>query len=156
MPQREGRSDVGIPLGEKSRWGERMDEIWELWTSSFERQKDSDLAYRELREKLDGLLDAHFRGHGYGAPRTGKALIEQIKADGVDQLGPIGSETLRQTFDRFLRDHPDLESTAIRVQFKGPYLESQVIEMGEAVLKNVSRFRVAFRAFIKSECGPYF
>ena len=67
-----------------------MDEIWELWTSSFERQKDSDLAYRELREKLDGLLDAHFRGHGYGAPRTGKALIEQIKADGVDQLGPSG------------------------------------------------------------------
>ena len=157
MPPREGRGHVGIVVGEKGRWGERMDEIMELWPLLPRPGQDSDLAYRELRRKLDRLLAAHFRGHGYGAPQTGKALIEEMKGEEtVDQLGSIGSETLRQTFDRFLRGHPDLAPAAIRVQFEGPYSESQVIEMGEEVMKNVSRFRDAFRAFIKTECGPYF
>ena len=128
----------------------------ELWPYN-STETDVDTANRELRGKLDGLLDAHFRGHGYGAPRTGIALIDQMKAEEtVDELGTIGSETLRQIFDRFLRVHPDLASTTIRVQFDGPYSESQVIELGEEVMNNVSRFRDAFRAFIKQECGPYF
>lgn len=158
MPPREGRGNVGIvPRGEKGRWGERTGEILELWMLLRESSEDSVVAYRELRRMLDILLESHFGGHGYGAPKTGRALIEEMKAEEtVDQLGSIGSETLRQTFDRFLRFHPDLASTTIRVQFEGSYSESQVIEMGEEVMENVSRFRDVFRSFIKSECGPYF
>lgn len=154
-PPREGRSDLGVfPLGEKGRWGERTDEIRKLWPPLLEPWKYN---YRELRRKLDRLLEAHLRGYGYGAPSTGKGLIDQMKAgETVDQLGSIGSETVRQTFDRFLRVHPDLASTTIRVQLEGPYSEIQVVEIGEEVTKNVSRFRNAFRAFIKSECGPFF
>ena len=118
---------------------------------------DRDLNFRALRKMLDSLLESHFRGHDYGAPRTGRALIEEMKADEtVDQLGSIGSETLRLTFDRFLRDHSDLAAARIRVQFEGPYTESQVIDLGREVAENVARFRDAFRSFIKAECGPYF
>ena len=108
LPPREGRPAVGfVPLGEKGRWGERTDEITELWPSLLQPGKDRYLVYRKLRGELDGLLDAHFRGHGYGAPRTGAALIDQIKAEEtVDQLGSIGSETVRQTFDRFPASSP--------------------------------------------------
>lgn len=158
MPPREGHTDVGIiPRGERGRWGERRDEIMELWAPLLHSKDDSAVAYRELRAKLDRWLSSHFRGEGQGTPRTGRELIEKLKAEEtVDQLGAIGSKTLRQTFDRFLQTHPDLESMAIRVQFDGPYSESQVIESGREVVKNVDRFRDAFRAFIKLECGPYF
>ena len=72
------------------------------------------------------------------------------------QIGAIGSEALRQTFDRFLRIHPELESATIRVQFEGSYSEEQLIETGEEVVDNVTRFRDAFMSFVKVECGPYF
>ena len=103
------------------------------------------------------MIDAHVQGYGYGAPTNGGSLIEELKRHPtVAQIGAIGSEALRQTFDRFLRMHPDLESTTIRVQFEGPYSEEQLIETGEDVVNNVTRFRDAFRSFIKEECGPYF
>ena len=157
-PPLEGRPALGvIPSGEKGRWGERSDEIMELWPSFLKPEQDRDQAHMELREKLNRWLNTHFRGEGYGAPRTGRALIEQLKSEeAVSELGPVGGETLRQTLDRFLRVHPDLASMTIRVQFDGPYSESQVIELGKEVVQNVDRFRDEFRAFIKLECGPYF
>ena len=158
IPAREGQGAVGlVPMHEKGRWGERMRAILALWEPLQESGVDRDVNFRALRKMLDPLLESHFRGHDYGAPRTGRALIEEMKADeAVDQLGSIGSETLRLTFDRFLRDHPDLAVARIRVQFEGPYTESQVIELGREVAENVARFRDAFRSFIKAECGPYF
>ena len=144
-------------MHEKGRWGERMRAILKLWMPLKGSVVDRDLNFRALRKMLDSLLESHFRGHDDGAPRTGRALIEEMKADEtVDQLGSIGSQTLRLTFDRFLRDHPDLAVARIRVQFEGPYTESQVIELGREVAENVARFRDAFRSFIKAECGPYF
>ena len=158
VPAREGQDSSGfVPQHEKGRWGERMRAILGLWTPLQESSENRDANYRALRRLLDPLLESHFSGHGYGAPRTGRALIEEIKADdAVIQLGDIAGETLRRTFDRFLEGHPDLGATTTRVQFEGPYTETEVIEMGGEVLKNVTRFRDAFRSFIKAECGPYF
>ena len=157
MPYREGREFGIVPIHEKSRWGERAVEILDLWMKLREPQGDGYLVYQEFRRKLELLLDTHGRNGSEGAPRTGRALIEELKKDdAVAQLGTTGSETLRQTLDRFLRTHPDLASDTIRVQFEGPYSESQLIKTGEKVAKNVTRFRDEFRSFIKTECGPYF
>ena len=158
VPAREGKGEVGfVPSREKGRWGERMSVILKLWTPLQESIVDRDLNFGTLRKMLDQLLESHFGGGGYGAPGTGRGLIEEMKADeSVAQIGSIGSKTLRETFDRFLRIHPDLGASAIRVQFEGPYTASQVIEMGGKVAENVTSFRDAFRSFIKAECGPYF
>lgn len=157
-PPLEGRPALGvIASGEKGRWGERNDEIMELWPLFLNPEQDREQAHLELRTKLNRWLTEHFRGEGHGAPRTGRALIEQMKSEeAVSELGPVGGKTLRQTLDRFLSVHPDLAPMAIRVQFDGLYSESQVIELGSEVVRNVDRFRDAFRAFIKLECGPYF
>ena len=115
------------------------------------------MAYRELRRKLERLLDTHLRGDGYGAPRTGRALIKQLKEDPtVGQLGPAGSEALQKTLDQFLQVQPELNATPIRVQFAGPYSESKLIESAEEVAETITQFRDAFRTFAKTECGPYF
>ena len=158
VPAREGQGSVGfIPQHEKGRWGERMRAVLGLWTPLQESDENRDANYRALRRLLDPLLESHFSGHGYGAPRTGRALIEEMKADdAVNQLGDIAGETLRRAFDRFLEGHPDLVATPIRVQFEGPYMATEVIEMGGEVFENVTRLRDAFRSFIKAECGPYF
>ena len=61
--------------------------------------------------------------------------------DAVNQLGDIAGETLRRAFDRFLEGHPDLVATPIRVQFEGPYMATEVIEMGGEVFENATRLR---------------
>ena len=158
LPQRPDRENTGmLPLDEESRWGERVAEIFDLWMELDSPQEDGQLAYQKLRRKLELLLDTHFRGDGHGAPQTGTVLIEELKTNEVvTQLGTIGSELLRQTFDRFLRVNPELASVTIRVQFQGSYPEHQVVEMGKQIANNVIRFRHAFKSFVKEECGPYF
>ena len=158
IPAREGLGEVGfVPVQEKGRWGERMRAIMEFWRPLMDSGVDRNENYRALRGVLDPLLESHFGGHRDGAPQTGRALIEEMKADKtVDQLGTIGSDALRRTFDRFLQSHPEFASVPIRVQFEGAYTEGQVIELGGKVVENVTRFRDAFRSFIKTACGPYF
>ena len=88
MPPREGQTDVGIvQRDERGRWGERSDEIMELWPPLLHSKDDSEVACRKLRAKLVRWRNAHFRGEGYGDPRTGGALIEDLKTEEtVDQL----------------------------------------------------------------------
>ncbi len=158
IPAREEKGEVGfVPMREKGRWGERMRAIMEFWIPLKDSGVERNENYRALRRVLDPLLASHFGGHGDGAPQTGRALIEEMKSDKtVDQLGTIGSETLRRTFDRFLQNHAEIASAPIRVQFEGAYTESQVVELGGQVVENVTQFRDVFRSFIKTECGPYF
>ena len=144
-------------MHEKGRWGKRMREIMRLWMPLKESSVDRDVNFRKLRKILDHQLEAHFSGHGYGAPRTGRALIDEMKADKtVKKLGSIGRETVGEAFDRFLHVHPDLASATIRVQFEGPYTEREVIEMGREVAENVTRFRDAFRTFFEAELESHF
>ena len=158
LPHRDGiPNTIMVPVHEKSRWGERVKEIHDFWSRLLRSDENKYPAYQELRRMLDRLIDAHVQGNGHGAPPTGRSLIEELKRGAaVTQIGAIGSEALRQTFDRFLRMHPELASTTIRVQFEGPYSEEQLIETGVAVVDNVNRFRDTFMSFIKAECGPYF
>ena len=53
----------------------------EMWPPLLHSKDDSEVAYRELRAKLDRWRNAHFRGEGYGDPRTGGALIEDLKTE---------------------------------------------------------------------------
>ena len=158
VPAREGKGNFGaIPLHEKGRWGKRMNEILPLWRASKDSAVDLDVNFRELRKILDHLLETHFSDNGYGAPRTGRALIDEMKADDtVEQLGSTGSESVRETLDRFLHTHPNLASATIRVQFDGPYTKREVIEMGREITENVTCFRDALRSFIEAELGPHF
>lgn len=158
LPYREGRQSFSVPIHEKSRWGERVAEIINLQSKLYnEPEKDGYAAYKELRRKLELLFDTHVQGGGHGAPRTGAVLIEELKKDEtVVQLGAVGAEALRETFDSFLREQPELASTTIRVKFEGPYSERELIEQGTEIVENVTRFRGEFMSFVRMECGPYF
>ena len=123
VPARAGKGSGGfVSQHELGRWRKRMRAILALWMPLQESGENHVANSRVLRQILESLLESHFGGDGYGAQRTGRALIEEMKADdAVDRLGEVAAETLQLTFNRFLERHPDLVEANIHVQFKGPY-----------------------------------
>ena len=152
-------TSIGIPFDEPSRWGDRLRTMDNWWLFDWEEpgRLDSLTARKELRVYLDGLLNEHFRGGGYGAPATVSGVIEGMKRDeNVEHLGGIAAETVRGKLNDFLRQHPTLASKAVRIRLTGPYPADEVVEAGEEIGRNVAEFRDALRNFVRIESSPYF
>ena len=155
---------IGIPFEEPSRWGNRLRTIRNWWPSDWRdpgRLDPSDplkLTEREeLRAYLEGLLDEHFGGGGYGTPTMVSDVIEEMKRDeDVEDPGEIAAGMVRTKLDDLLRQHPTLASKPVRIRFTGPYSADEVVEAGEEIGRNVAEFRDALRSFIEIESKPYF
>ena len=115
------------------------------------------LFYGELRVYLDGLLEEHFGGGGYGSPATVSSVIDAMKRDeAIMQLGGPAAETVRAKLDEFLEQYPTQAPKTVRVLLDKPYSAEQVVDAGERVERNVAEFRDALRNFIRVETSPYF
>ena len=157
-PHRDGITITGlVPIHEPGRWGDRQRTIQNWWPYPPGTLEDRIIAHKELRAYLDGLLEEHFEGRGYGASATVNDVIEGMKRDeAIEYLGGVTAEIVRDMLDDFLRQHPALVSKPVRVRFTGPYTADEVVEAGEEVDRNITEFRDALRSFVKIESDPYF
>ena len=157
-PHRDGITTTGIvPIHEPGRWGDRQRTIYNWWPYPPGRLEDPLTAHKELSAYLDGLLEEHFGGGGYGALATGYGVIEEMKRDeAVEFLGVEAAEMVRGKLDEFLRQHPLLTSKAVRIRLTKPYSDDEVVEAGEEIGSNIREFRDALRNFVRIESSPYF
>ena len=162
LPYRDGFGEmVGVPFDERSRWGERLRTMRNWWPVDWGQPKPDGFntvtARNKLRAYLDGLLEEHFGGGGYGAPATVSDVIEEMKRDeDVEGPGEIAAGMVRGMLNGFLTQHPTLASNPVRIRFTGPYSADEVIEAGEEIGRNVAEFRDALREYVRNESRPYF
>ena len=151
---------IWVPFDEPGRWGERLRTMRNWWPADWlERPEwfDPVNARKELQAYLDGLLEEHFGGGGYGAPTTVSDVIEEMKQnEDVEGPGEVAAGMVRGMLDRFLIQHPTLASKQVRIRLTAPYSADEVIEAGEEIGRNVAEFRDALREYVRNESSPYF
>ena len=162
LPYRDGFGEMlGIPVDEPSRWGRRLTTISNWWSEDWGQPRpdgfDTGAARKELQAYLDGLLEEHFGGGGYGAPATVSDVIEEMKRDeDVEGPGEIAAGMVRGMLNGFLTQHPTLRSKRVRILFTGSYSADEVVVAGEEIGRNVVEFREALRGYVRNESSPYF